>query len=75
MRLVPGPSTFDVFTLGIVLAEMLILRPLFSGGKELDVLLRIRDIQTFSRAKNAASKTLACWNYERLRKGPDSRVR
>jgi serine/threonine-protein kinase len=33
----------DVFTLGIVFAEMLILRPLFSGGKELDVLLRIRD--------------------------------
>jgi serine/threonine-protein kinase len=33
----------DLFTLGIVLAEMLILRPLFSGGKELDVLLRIRD--------------------------------
>jgi serine/threonine-protein kinase len=33
----------DIFTLGIVFAEMLILRPLFSGGKELDVLLRIRD--------------------------------
>jgi eukaryotic-like serine/threonine-protein kinase len=33
----------DIFTLGIVLAEMLILRPLFSGGKELDVLTRIRD--------------------------------
>ncbi len=33
----------DIFTLCIVLAEMLILRPLFSGGKELDVLLRIRD--------------------------------
>ena len=33
----------DIFTLGIVMAEMLILRPLFSGGKELDVLLRIRD--------------------------------
>ena len=33
----------DIFTLGIVLGEMLILRPLFSGGKELDVLLRIRD--------------------------------
>jgi serine/threonine-protein kinase len=33
----------DIFTLGIVLAEMLILRPLFTGGKELDVLLRIRD--------------------------------
>jgi serine/threonine-protein kinase len=36
-------SRSDIFTLGIVLAEMLILRPLFSGGKELDVLLRIRD--------------------------------
>jgi serine/threonine-protein kinase len=33
----------DIFTLGIVFAEMLVLRPLFSGGKELDVLLRIRD--------------------------------
>jgi serine/threonine protein kinase len=33
----------DLFTVGIVLAEMLILKPLFSGGKELDVLLRIRD--------------------------------
>jgi serine/threonine-protein kinase len=33
----------DIFTVGIVLAEMLILRPLFSGGKELDVLFRIRD--------------------------------
>jgi len=33
----------DIFTLGIVLAEMLILRPLFTGGKDIDVLLRIRD--------------------------------
>jgi serine/threonine protein kinase len=33
----------DIFTLGIVLAEMLVLRPLFGGGKELDVLIRIRD--------------------------------
>lgn len=33
----------DIFTVGIVLAEMLTLKPLFSGGKELDVLLRIRD--------------------------------
>ncbi|HEY5147211.1 MAG TPA: serine/threonine-protein kinase [Polyangiaceae bacterium] len=33
----------DLFTTGIVFAEMLILRPLFSGGKELDVLMRIRD--------------------------------
>jgi serine/threonine-protein kinase len=33
----------DIFTLGIVLGEMLVLRPLFGGGKELDVLIRIRD--------------------------------
>ena len=33
----------DLFTLGIVLAELIMLRPLFSGGRELDVLLRIRD--------------------------------
>jgi serine/threonine protein kinase len=33
----------DLFTLGIVFAEMVTLRPLFSGGRELDVLLRIRD--------------------------------
>ncbi len=33
----------DIFTVGIVLAEMLILRPLFSATKDLDILLRIRD--------------------------------
>jgi serine/threonine-protein kinase len=33
----------DLFTMGIVLAEMVMLRPLFAGGRELDVLLRIRD--------------------------------
>ena len=33
----------DLFTVGIVLAEMVTLRPLFSGCRELDVLLRIRD--------------------------------
>lgn len=38
----------DIFTVGIVLAEMLILKPLFSGGKELEVLLRIRDADVSS---------------------------
>jgi serine/threonine protein kinase len=33
----------DIFTVGIVMAELLTLRPLFTGGKDLDVLLRIRD--------------------------------
>ena len=33
----------DLFTLAIVLAELLIVRPLFGTGNELDVLMRIRD--------------------------------
>ncbi|MEI7892204.1 MAG: serine/threonine-protein kinase [Myxococcales bacterium] len=36
-------SRSDLFTVGIVLSEMAMLRPLFNGGQELDVLLRIRD--------------------------------
>jgi eukaryotic-like serine/threonine-protein kinase len=34
----------DLFTLGIVLAEILTARPLFGVGSELDVLMRIRDV-------------------------------
>jgi serine/threonine-protein kinase len=33
----------DLFTAAIVLAELVTLRPLFSGGSEIDVLMRIRD--------------------------------
>ncbi len=33
----------DVFTLSIVLAEMLLGRPLFNGGDDIEVLLRIRN--------------------------------
>jgi|HubBroStandDraft_1064217.scaffolds.fasta_scaffold00763_13 eukaryotic-like serine/threonine-protein kinase len=33
----------DIFTVGIVMAELLVLRPLFSGAQDLDVLMRIRD--------------------------------
>lgn len=33
----------DLFTAGIVLAELVMLRPLFSGSSEIDVLMRIRD--------------------------------
>jgi serine/threonine protein kinase len=39
----PLDARSDLFTLGIVLAELVMLRPLFSGGSELDVLMRIRD--------------------------------
>jgi serine/threonine protein kinase len=36
-------SRSDLFTVGIVLAELVMLRPLFSGPNEIDVLMRIRD--------------------------------
>ncbi len=39
----PMSDRSDVFTLGSVFAEMLMGRPLFGTGKELDVLVRIRD--------------------------------
>ncbi|MBP9112107.1 MAG: protein kinase [Polyangiaceae bacterium] len=34
----------DLFTVGIILAEMLILKPLFYGPKDLDILMKIRDV-------------------------------
>jgi serine/threonine protein kinase len=43
----------DLFTLGIVLAEMITVRPLFSGGRELEVLLRIRDADISAIDRNA----------------------
>jgi len=35
----------DVFTLTTVLAEMLLAEPLFGSGSDLDILLRIRDVE------------------------------
>jgi serine/threonine-protein kinase len=42
----------DLFTTAIVLAELVMLRPLFSGPSEIDVLMRIRDadLQVIDRA-------------------------
>ena len=42
----------DLFTAAIVLAELVMLRPLFSGPSEIDVLMRIRDadLQVLDRA-------------------------
>lgn len=37
-------SRSDLFALGIVLAEMLTARPLFPGQTELEILMRIRDV-------------------------------
>ena len=44
----------DLFTLGIVLAELVMLRPLFAGGSELDVLMRIRDADLTALDRSAA---------------------
>ena len=40
----PLDGKSDVFTLTVILAELLMGRPLFAGGAQLDVLLRIRDV-------------------------------
>src|ERR1700683_2674883 len=44
----------DLFTLGIVLAELVMLRPLFAGGSELDVLMRIRDADLTALDRSAS---------------------
>jgi serine/threonine-protein kinase len=52
----PLTAKSDVFTLGIVLAEMLMGETLFSEGSDLDVLLRIRDVDLSAIAR--ARRTL-----------------
>jgi eukaryotic-like serine/threonine-protein kinase len=62
----------DLFTLGIVLAEMVILRPLFSGGTELEVLIRIRDadLSALDKAKDRVPHDLRAVLYRALAKDP-----
>ncbi len=50
----PLDARSDLFTLGIVLAELVMLRPLFSGGSELDVLMRIRDADLAALDRSAS---------------------
>src|SRR5579871_1839196 len=65
----------DIFTLGIVLAEMVILRPLFAGGTELDVLLRIRDadLSALDRAKERVPDDLRSVLFRALAKDRSQR--
>ncbi len=62
----------DLFTLAIVLTEMVILRPLFAGGSELDVLLRIRDadLGALDRAKDRVPDDLKSVLFRALAKDP-----
>lgn len=63
----------DVFTIGIVLAEMVTLRPLFSGGRELDVLQRIRDADVSMLDRQDLPDDVRQVLYRALAREPDLR--
>lgn len=65
----------DLFTLGIVLAELLTGRPLFSHGAELDILVRIRDanISTFLRYGSDLPPELLDIGRKALARNPEER--
>ncbi len=62
----------DLFTLGIVLAEMVVLRPLFSGGTEMEVLMRIRDadLSAIDRAADRVPDDVRTVLFRALAKDP-----
>jgi eukaryotic-like serine/threonine-protein kinase len=65
----------DLFTLGIVLAELLIARPLFGTGNELDVLMRIRDadLTVFERYCSHLTEDMRTIVRTALAQDPDER--
>lgn len=65
----------DLFTLGIVLAELLVSRPLFGVGNELDVLMRIRDadLSIFERYSSHLHRDLITITRHALAQDPDDR--
>ncbi|MCC6644076.1 MAG: serine/threonine protein kinase [Polyangiaceae bacterium] len=65
----------DLFTLGIVFAELLVGRPMFAQGQEIDILVRIRDADTsvFSRHAGALPEDLAAIVYKALAREPADR--
>lgn len=62
----------DLFTVGILLAEMLITCPLFGGKNELDVLTRIHeaDLSTFERHSEGVPPELAAITRRALAREP-----
>ncbi len=62
----------DLFTVGIVLAELVTIRPLFSGGGELDVLYRIRDadLSALDRSPTRVPDDVRAVLYRALAKDP-----
>lgn len=65
----------DLFTAAIVLAELVMLRPLFSGGTEMDVLLRIRDadLGALDRSANRVPDDVRAILYRALSRQPELR--
>lgn len=65
----------DLFTVGIVLSELVTLQPLFSGGRELDVLLRIRDadLGAIDRSAGRVPDDVRAVLFKALAKDPDLR--
>jgi serine/threonine protein kinase len=68
----------DVFTLSTILAEMLIAEPLFGKGQDLDVLMRIRDVDlslldgTKRRVPQDVRALLDCGLKRRAEERPDA---
>ena len=65
----------DLFSLGIILAELVIRRPLFAGGRELDVLMRIRDsdLSAIDRAPVRVPDDVRAILFRALTKEPSQR--
>ncbi|MET0387381.1 MAG: protein kinase, partial [Polyangiales bacterium] len=71
----PLDGRSDVFTLSVIMAELLMGQPLFAGGAQLDVLLRIRDVDLspLERSERHIPSDVRRLVYEGLRADPESR--
>lgn len=71
----PLDGRSDVFTLSVILAELLMGQPLFAGGPQLDVLLRIRDVdlRPLEKCEARIPSDVRRLVYEGLRERPDER--
>ncbi len=71
----PLDGKSDVFTLAVILTELLIGAPLFAGGPQLEVLLRIRDVnlRALDDSKKRVPSDVSALLREALRADPKER--